>query len=338
MGYPDRKFKPYLKETTSPSNGVLRPGAELLYYNTIPDPSQRVFGAPGASLHHTGLNQEAVNAGIAGEERTAATLERLASNYPNTYVFHSVKLPGRVGDMDHIVVQGTRALLVDSKNWRTNATYELADIRENEDLVLRDGEPFPGGEIHLRRQLVDWQLLFMNSDVYMNAVLVLAHNNTPVVQHVETGYDFTNLNGLSDVFAATFNLVHAEPLSDDMLEFYAGMVQNPDFDPNDISFYTVPEFVVKPKMTTSAKWLVVWSFLNYVLMPLVLPVAALSTIPLIFLAHRAKKKAAVDGSGGQGMLTATLVFSYLLLAVWMLGLMLVIMYNIMGSSGINLIR
>ena len=338
MGYPDRKFKPYLTEKTTSVHGSLRPGAQLLYYSTTPDPSQRVFGAPGASLHHTGLNEDAINAGIAGEEKTAAELERLASTYPNTYVFHSVKLPGHLGDMDHIVVQGRQALLVDSKNWRTNATYELVDIQESEDLILRDGEPFPGGEIHLRRQLVDWQLLFMNSDVNMNAVLVLAHKNTPVIQHVETGYDFTNLNGLADVFAAHFNFLHAAPLSDDMLSFYADMVQDPDFDPNDARYYIAPEIIVKPKMATSAKWLVVWSFLNYILMPLVLPVAALSTIPLIFLAHRAKRIAAAKGFGGQSILSATLAFSYVLLAVWMFGLMLVIMYNMLGSSGINLIR
>jgi hypothetical protein len=315
------------------STPVLRSGADLLYYNTNLDPNQRVFGFPGASLHHAQLDDvSALEAGIEGERRVAAELERLAAYYPNTYVFHSVKMPGRIGDMDHIVVQGTRALLVDSKNWRRNASYDLAEMYEEGDIVLRDGSEFPGGEIHLRKQLVDWQVLFMESDVHMSAALVVANNVSSVNQSVDTGYVFTNINGLADTFSRVFDAGYVGPLSDEMLRYYCNMVQDPNFNPADERNYitgsnivTVPAAVKKPS-TKLTKWLVFWSFMNYITLPFFFPLAGISAIPLITIATRHLDMVKSRGLGGRGLLTTVLVFSYILLAVWALGVALVLAY------------
>lgn len=315
---------------------VLRDGADLLYYNTTINASQRVFGQPGASLHHANIDDiDALQAGIRGEQKVAAELEKLAAQYPNTYVFHSIKRPGSIGDMDHVIVQENRALLIDTKNWRQNATYALALVEEDNegDIILRDGEVFPGGSIKLRRQLVDWQMLFIQSDVTMHAALVIANTNSVVEQHVETGYDFMNITGLKNLFSNVFNAEEAAPLSDEMLRYYANLVQNPNFDPNDLenyiavypaaAYYKTP---VKRPATTMSKWLVAWSVLNYILMPIVFPVAGLSAIPLIFITHRHKATIRQQQLGGKGLLTAVLIFSYFLLAIWLLMVAVVAVY------------
>jgi len=324
------------------SQYTLRPGADLLYYNTPIDPSQRVFGVPGASLYHANLDDvNALEAGIKGEQRVGAELERLASQYPNMYVFHSVKLPGKIGDMDHIVVQENHALLVDTKNWRRSGVYTLNEVGDDYDVVLRDGYPFDGGEIHLRRQLVDWQLNFISSDVNMFATLVVA-NEASVTQTVDPGYDVTNVNGLADIFNVVFNSDEATELSTDMLRYYANLVQNPNFNPNDAANYVAsavqtPVYEPAPvyhqiprtprlKATTLTKWLVFWSVANYLVLFLMFPVAGLSAIPLIVTAHRHRHTVKKNGLGGKGLLTATLFFTYLLFLIWTLFMAFVAMY------------
>jgi hypothetical protein len=324
------------------SQYTLRPGADLLYYNTPIDPSQRVFGEPGASLYHANLDDvNALEAGIKGEQRVGYELERLAAQYPNTYVFHSVKLPGKIGDMDHIVVQENRALLVDTKNWRRSGVYTLNEIGDDYDVVLRDGYPFDGGEIHLRRQLVDWQLNFISSDVNMFASLVIA-NEAPVNQNVDPGYDITNINGLAKIFSVVFKADTVTELNTDMLRYYANLVQNPNFNPNDASNYVetasqtlasepAPVYHQAPvtprlKATTLSKWLVFWSVMNYIVLFLMFPIAGLSAIPLIITAHRHRHTVKKKGLGGKGLLTATLFFSYLLFLVWTLFIAFVAMY------------
>jgi len=303
---------------------ILREGAESLYYNAEIDPNQRVFGVPGASLYHANLDDaNAINAGIQGEQKVAAELERLASLYPNTYVFHSMKLPGEVGDIDHIVVQGNTALLVDSKNWKRAASYNLAEMTDSGDIVLRDGYEFVGGEIHLRRQMIDWQMHFISSDVNVHATLVLANRESETIQSIETGYSFSNLNGLGAVFSSVFSELEVPQLNPEMLRYYANMVQDPEFDKQDVnnyvefrnaaSYYVAP---VDPPATTLSKWLVVWSVLNYVLLPILFPIAGLSAIPLLIITHRHKSTIKARNLGGGGRLTAVLIFSYLLFTVW----------------------
>lgn len=307
----------------------MMPGADLLYYNQPLNRDLRVFGVPGASLYHADLedNNGQLEAGIKGEQRVADELERIAANYPNTYIFHSVKLPGHVGDMDHIVVQGNRVLLVDSKNWKANVSYTRLDSNPETDIILRDGEQFNGGEVHLRRQLHDWNAQFVNTNISFEAVLLVANHTAEVQNGYNTEFYFANLTMLEDVFNQVFTTAPVNPLTSDMLRYYADMVQNPDFDPTDEAnyiikgyapAYTVPgQTVALTRIPGVAKsWLLVaWSFLNYIAGLLLFPVIILSAVPLIVVAHRTIPTLKMYGQPTLKV-TLVLVFQYLLLGAW----------------------
>lgn len=308
----------------------MAPGADLLYFNQPLDRNLRVFGVPGASLYHADIADDngQLQAGIKGEQRVADELARIAANYPNTYVFHSVKLPGRVGDMDHIVVQGNRVLLVDSKNWKSNARYTRTDFNPETDIIYRDGEQFPGGEVHLRRQLHDWNAHFITSNLKFEAVLLIANHNSEVENGYNTEFYFTNLTMLEGVFAQVFTTEQVNPLTPEMLRYYADLVQDPNFDPSDENNYIIkgytPAYTVPGQATrltgipgmAKSWWLVAWSFANYIAALLLLfPFIILSAVPLIVVAHRT-----IPTMKRQGLptlkVTLVLVFQYLLLGAW----------------------
>lgn len=286
---------------------------------------RRVFGTPGASLlnaHH--LDWEARQAGISGEARVAAELERLASFYPNTYIFHSVKLPGKVGDIDHLVVQGNKMLIVDSKNWKHDAAYNIYHSTFEADYITRDGEDFKGGEIHLTRQIAEWQIEFMDSTLDVQGVLVIANRKSTVSENINAPYSLANITGLATVFGNLFNEEGANTLHPLMLNRIVALVQQVQAT-GPTSRVGTPVPARKPA-TRTTKWLVAWSFFNYTVMLLLLPLAGLSVIPLLFVTHRHQAYVKKNHLGGSGLLTAVLVFSYILLIGWAVTTMLVVMY------------
>lgn len=166
-----------------------------------------VFGIPGGSLYDSELNNaNAVEAGIKGERSTARVLEELASLYKNMYVFHSVKLPGHQGDIDHLVIQGSTILLVDTKNWKKNNTYTMIrDAPKDNMRVLRDGENFDGNVIHLNSQLSDWRKQSQLAKKNVKGVLVIANTSSRIDKDSEiNGFPITNLRTLGGVFEETF--------------------------------------------------------------------------------------------------------------------------------------
>lgn len=281
---------------------------------------QRVFGTPGASLFTANLDPSAVQAGIKGEQVVGAELERIAAFYPNTYVFHSVKLHGKVGDIDHLVVQGNRMLLVDTKNWKQDASYYIFFNGAESDSLVRDDEEFAGGEVHLTRQLAEWQTRFMSTHMDIDAVLVIANRISRVSNSVTVPYAFTNLNGLPTVFENMFASDEADDISDEMLKFLRSMVQD-SHNANVISRVIQPP---KAKATRMTKWLVVWSILNYVLLPIVMPLAGVSAVPLLVATYRHKAYVKAHKLGGGGLLNTILAFTYLLIFAWLLTLFIVV--------------
>lgn len=291
--------------------------------NTIPFHEQRVFGTPGAALYHAhNLNLEAREAGISGEVRVAQEMERLAAFYPNTYVFHSVKLPGKVGDIDHLVIQGNKMLIVDSKNWKHDAAYHIYHSTFEADYLTRDGEEFVGGEIHLTRQIAEWQVEFMDSSLDVQAVLVIANRKSTVSESINAPYSLANITGLATVFGNTFNEEGAAPLHPLMLTRVLSMVEQVTAD-------AVPTAAaparIRQRATTMTKWLVAWSFFNYTIMMLLFPLAGFSVIPLLVVTHRHKALVKAKQLGGGGLLTAVLVFSYILLVGWALAISMILM-------------
>lgn len=279
----------------------------------VPLYEQRVFGTPGASLLNAhNLDWEARQAGIDGEARVAAELERLAAFYPNTYIFHSVKLPGKLGDIDHLVVQGNKMLLVDSKNWKHDAAYHIYHSTFEVDYITRDGEDFTGGEIHLTRQIAEWQVEFMDSSLDVQGVLVIANRKSSVSESINAPYSLANITGLATIFGNTFNEDGASVLHPLMLTRILAMVQQVQA-PAQTTRITAPVAGPKKRSTTMTKWLVAWSFFNYTVMLLLLPIAFISVLPLVFVTHRHQAYVKENQLGGSGLLTAVLVFSYILL-------------------------
>lgn len=294
--------------------------------NMIPFHEQRVFGVPGASLYTAdNLGVEAREAGIKGEVRVAQELERLASIYPNTYVFHSVKLPGKIGDIDHLVVQGDTMLLVDSKNWKFDASYSIYHSTFEADFVSRDGEDFVGGEIHLPRQIAEWQVEFMDSSIDVQAVLVIANRKSRVSESVNAPYSFANIDGLATIFSNVFNEEGANILHPLMLNRILSMVEQHTGNVQ-VPAPAAPVARISQPATSTTKWLVGWSVFNYTVLLLLFPLAGISAIPLLIVTHRHKAFVSKNGLGGGGLLTAVLVFTYILLAGWAVTMSLVLMY------------
>jgi hypothetical protein len=282
----------------------------------IPFDNLRVFGTPGASLVTAyDLDSGARDAGIQGEQRVAQELERLAAQYPNMYVFHSVKLPGRIGDIDHLVVQGDKMMLVDSKNWKGNAAYNVYASDEDGDRITRDGSDFVGGEIHLRRQIEDWQREFRRDNLRVGATLVMANRTSTAAVSINTPYFFANISGLENVFARTFNQAEVPPMQPMLLNRMLSMV---DTMGGPVMLH--PSFasarVVHQSSTTGTKLLIGWSVFNWTVMWLLFVIAGLSAIPLLIVTHRHRAKVKRENLGGSGLLTAVLVWTYLQIALW----------------------
>jgi hypothetical protein len=119
--------------------------------------SQKVVGVAGASLGTSGFGQSELDAGVAGERRTAKLLDEFAYSHDNAIVFHSVRwnMDGAPYDIDHVVVIGQTVFFLDSKQWR-NGHYTM--VGEG-DTVLRDGMEIPNGDLHIQS----------GADSYINA-------------------------------------------------------------------------------------------------------------------------------------------------------------------------
>jgi len=329
--------KVHARNAYSAPRKVIRDGVDTLYHNEVLDASARVFGIPGASLAFANLGKEQLEAGIKGEKRVAEALEAIVAELPDTYVFHSVKIPGRLGDIDHLVVRGNTVVLVDSKNWKKEANYELVP-GELEDTVYRDGEAFLGGEIHLRRQFVEWENSLPRG-YRVEGVLVVANDVSFTSLQGPVGFEFVNLLGLKNSLLRILPK-NAAALPYEELRRFATRTQNPEFDPNDETNYVWVNDYVQPAVTKAAAgpvpkaawWFMVWSMLNYVLLPLIYPIAALSAGVLIFFLHRLMKKSAIKNLGGFGLNVTTLIFSYLLMFVWMFGAALFLIFYVLPQA------
>lgn len=106
---------------------------------------ERYYPAPGA-IHGTPggvgtsentFSQEAIAAGVKGEENTAEML-KLLLKIPGTSIFHGLKFPGsRTADVDHAVSHGNTVYLLDSKMFRSGV-YEWDRFDE---VILSSSSP-----------------------------------------------------------------------------------------------------------------------------------------------------------------------------------------------------
>lgn len=276
--------------------------------------TRRVFGIPGSSLvSASSLDADARTAGIDGEKRVAEELERLATLYPNTYVFHSVKLPRHEGDIDHVVVQGDLILLVDSKNWKNDAVYSVD--KWDHDFILRDGETFSGSYINLTNQVKDWQKQFALYGGRVRAALTIA-NRKSQIQPNRAPYAFVNMDGLEKTFSEVFSKRLIPPMRWKTLKFFLSMLQTPD----GMSFASrpdrLPKFFSLERTARLTKLLVLWSVIN--LFVGLFPVCFLTTVPLLIVGHIHQAKLKRLKMKGTGWMKFVLASSYIITGLWSL--------------------
>ena len=127
FGFTFSKSLPYRKRVKAPKTVYRTVTQEIAatyfparYY---PAPGG-VYGTPGGVAGAVGtFDQGAIDAGVKGEENTAALLDLLLK-IPGTTVFHGLKFPGsKTADVDHAVHHGDTVYLLDSKMYRAGA-YE----------------------------------------------------------------------------------------------------------------------------------------------------------------------------------------------------------------------
>lgn len=100
-------------------------------------------GRPGSSLSLSGLDEYKISIGQQGEQLTAE--KSRGSLDKKSILFNSLIHPEHqnLGDLDHALLVGDKLILVDTKRWRADS-YSTSQGN-----VLRDGEPFDGGNISL---------------------------------------------------------------------------------------------------------------------------------------------------------------------------------------------
>lgn len=85
-------------------------------------PMARTLGTAGGSLASLDYGAHRVNAGIVGEQRSAALLEAVDDRFT---VLHDLIPPDGYGNVDHAVIGGRMIVLIDSKQW-AKGTYRHA--------------------------------------------------------------------------------------------------------------------------------------------------------------------------------------------------------------------
>lgn len=125
-------------------------------------------GRPGGQLSLASLDPELVEIGQQGEQQTAEAAR--GSLESKSILFNSIldASAGGLGDLDHAVVVGNQLLLLDSKRWRS------AYYRVSQGNVLRDGQPFEGGNISLGQWAAHYRRLF-GSEIQIRGFVILTN-------------------------------------------------------------------------------------------------------------------------------------------------------------------
>lgn len=196
----------------------------FLYSDGVPA-NLHVFGSPGGSLNSSGFDAGSTNAGIDGERRVAAVLDEYAKKNRNVYAFHSVKLPGHFGDIDHVLLVGGTVVVIDSKNWRSDSSYSVAGDGET---ILRDGDLFPGGKVALTRYIGEMTTYLRASSVV--GVLAVANSRSSTSVPKGNPWDFLNLIGLKKRIHEIVGKEGKKAVPSRSVSLLAERVVNPDFE------------------------------------------------------------------------------------------------------------
>lgn len=197
--------------------------APFLYQDRPAPAGTKVFGIAGGSLNSAGFDASSTKAGIDGERRVGKVLDEFANKNSNVYAFHSVKLPGHFGDIDHVLVIGSRVIAIDTKNWKSDASYAVGEDGET---ILRDGSTFPGGKVSVKRYVGELRSF---TDLSAYGLLVVSNSRSKTQRDPDSDWDFVNLTTLSEVIYAEMRTQRRVSASPTVIADLASRVVNPDY-------------------------------------------------------------------------------------------------------------
>lgn len=133
--------------------GVPKPA--LMHIASMLSQGRQIYGVAGASLTWgiDGSGGGEIDAGIEGERMTARILKDWIAKHPGAVLVHSIQRPTSVGDTDHILIVGSKVILIDSKRWKGKRKYSVTD----KGAIKRGTVDFPEGNINIIPALKDWR-------------------------------------------------------------------------------------------------------------------------------------------------------------------------------------
>lgn len=292
-----------------------------LYDGQSVDVSGRVFGVAGASLMSAhNLPEKNRKLGIEGERKVGDLLEAFASAHKNVYVFHSVKLPDHEGDVDHVMVQGSQVLLIDSKNWAKGYNYRAVSVDDaGADIVVRDNAEFPGGRVFLSAYQKEWQALLANSGMRVNAVLTTS-TSVNITKESSSASLFVSVDDLNATLEAFFT-DDSQAMPASMVEWFARLTQSPK---PEITYAIIEDTSERvdmsdTKVNATTYALVAACVLLFVIAIIWFPAVYIGVVPLLYFVF--KHKAVVDDRKDKNtlILNTVLGFTFFMLIAALVG-------------------
>lgn len=150
----------------------------------------RIYGVPGWGLVH-----EFGEAGAAGEKSeisTALKLAELTFRNKEIMVFNNVQMEA-TWDIDHIILCGTKMILIDTKNWKSGHKYYMKRGFKGIPVVFRNYKIFDGNELHIEYYRDYFKERYPSFDV-VGIVSVEAHSSY-ITQDRGEDFPFFFING-----------------------------------------------------------------------------------------------------------------------------------------------
>jgi hypothetical protein len=181
----------------------------------LKDKNRRYYGIAAASLHNQltdpqykdfKINPKLVNAGISGEKKTSLILRKWIKDKPDCVLIDSISLPlermepevdgeeGQLdlGDTDHLLIIGSTLVIIDSKNWKSKATYKVSEDME----ILRGKNSFPGSRPRINQAKYLWKKYYEEANIDKIVAFVCISSDTPTIirdtNWWRTGYKLVN--------------------------------------------------------------------------------------------------------------------------------------------------
>jgi hypothetical protein len=175
-------------------------------------------GRPGSALSLASLDPNRTETGQLGEQVTAEATR--GSLEKKSILFNSLVHPGHMGlgDLDHALVVGDTVMLIDSKRWRAGS------YSQSQGNVLRDGEPFEGGNISLGKWV---QLVYRDlaPEIKIQGYVVLTNPSSFVSGPgiISESIELISLSNFQDLIQATANENETLP-SAEVIQYFSSMV------------------------------------------------------------------------------------------------------------------